>query len=109
MRRAVASLLDRRQHPMAAEADTFDSIDEALARPRGLPEGGVGRCRLLRRGVAGEGRSGRRSVPVTDLYDVPLMVAAATPASRSCTAAEYIHELDVPTEIFHFGDHDPRA
>ena len=46
--------------------------------------------------------------PVTDLYDVPLMVARGY-ASLSFlhSAAEYISDLDVPTYIYHFGDFDP--
>jgi hypothetical protein len=46
--------------------------------------------------------------PVTDLYDVPLMVARGY-ASLSFlhSAAEYIGDLDVPTVIYHLGDFDP--
>jgi len=46
--------------------------------------------------------------PVTDKYDVPLMVARGY-ASLSFlhSAAEYINELEVPTYIYHFGDFDP--
>jgi hypothetical protein len=46
--------------------------------------------------------------PVTDLYDVPLMVTRGY-ASLSFlhSAAEYIGKLDVPSYIYHFGDHDP--
>jgi hypothetical protein len=46
--------------------------------------------------------------PVTDVYDVPLMVARGY-ASLSFLhgAAEYIGSLDVPTYIYHFGDFDP--
>lgn len=46
--------------------------------------------------------------PVTDMYDVPLMVARGY-ASLSFLhgAAEYIGSLDVPTYIYHFGDFDP--
>lgn len=46
--------------------------------------------------------------PVTDEYDVPLMVARGY-ASLSFlhSAAEYIASLDVPTYIFHLGDYDP--
>jgi hypothetical protein len=46
--------------------------------------------------------------PVTEMYDVPLMVARGY-ASLSFlhTAAEYINELDVPTYLYHFGDYDP--
>ena len=46
--------------------------------------------------------------PVTDLYDVPLMVARGY-ASLSFlhSAAEYISDLEVPAYIYHFGDFDP--
>jgi hypothetical protein len=47
-------------------------------------------------------------LPVTDAYDVPLMVARGY-ASLSFlhSAAEFINELDVPVYIYHFGDFDP--
>lgn len=47
-------------------------------------------------------------MPVTSLYDVPLMVARGY-ASLSFlhSAAEYIASLDVPTFIYHLGDFDP--
>jgi hypothetical protein len=47
-------------------------------------------------------------MPVTSLYDVPLMVARGY-ASLSFlhSAAEYIGTLDVPTYIYHLGDFDP--
>jgi hypothetical protein len=47
-------------------------------------------------------------LPITGLYDVPLMVARGY-ASLSFlhSAAEYIADLDVPTHIYHFGDFDP--
>ena len=46
--------------------------------------------------------------PVTDQYDVPLMVARGY-ASLSFlhSAAEYISNLEVPSYIYHFGDFDP--
>lgn len=46
--------------------------------------------------------------PVTELYDVPLMVARGY-ASLSFlhSAAEHIAALDVPTYIYHLGDYDP--
>jgi hypothetical protein len=46
--------------------------------------------------------------PVTNMYDVPLMVARGY-ASLSFlhTAAEYIADLAVPTFIYHLGDFDP--
>jgi hypothetical protein len=47
-------------------------------------------------------------LPVTALYDVPLMVARGY-ASLSFlhSAAEYINRLDVPAFIYHLGDFDP--
>jgi hypothetical protein len=47
-------------------------------------------------------------LPVTSLYDVPLMVARGY-ASLSFlhSAADYINEIDVPTYIYHLGDYDP--
>jgi hypothetical protein len=47
-------------------------------------------------------------MPVTELYDVPLMVARGY-ASLSFlhSAAEYMDALDVPTYVYHFGDFDP--
>ena len=46
--------------------------------------------------------------PVTERYDVPLMVARGY-ASLSFlhSAAEYINDLDVPAYIYHLGDFDP--
>jgi hypothetical protein len=46
--------------------------------------------------------------PVTNMYDVPLMVARGY-ASLSFlhSAAEAINGLDVPAFIYHFGDYDP--
>jgi hypothetical protein len=47
-------------------------------------------------------------LPVTAMYDVPLMVARGY-ASLSFlhSAAEYINSLDVPVYIYHLGDFDP--
>jgi hypothetical protein len=47
-------------------------------------------------------------LPVTSLYDVPLMVARGY-ASLSFlhSAAEYIGSVDVPAHIYHLGDFDP--
>jgi hypothetical protein len=47
-------------------------------------------------------------LPVTSLYDVPLMVARGY-ASLSFlhSAAAYINTLDVPAYIYHLGDYDP--
>src|SRR5215468_5927877 len=47
-------------------------------------------------------------MPVTSMYDVPLMVARGYASlSFLYSAAEYINDLDVPTYIYHFGDFDP--
>jgi hypothetical protein len=47
-------------------------------------------------------------MPVTSMYDVPLMVARGY-ASLSFlhSAAEYIGTIDVPAYIYHLGDFDP--
>ena len=46
--------------------------------------------------------------PVTEMYDVPLMVARGYASlSFLYSAAEYINDLSVPTYIYHFGDFDP--
>jgi hypothetical protein len=47
-------------------------------------------------------------MPVTDLYDVPLMVSRGY-ASLSFlhSAADYIAGIQVPTYIYHLGDYDP--
>jgi hypothetical protein len=46
--------------------------------------------------------------PVTEMYDVPLMVARGySSLSFLHSAAEYIGSLDVPTFIYHLGDFDP--
>jgi hypothetical protein len=46
--------------------------------------------------------------PITETYDVPLMVARGY-ASLSFlhSAAEHINALDVPAYIYHLGDFDP--
>jgi len=47
-------------------------------------------------------------LPVTSMYDVPLMVARGYASlSFLYNAAEYINDLDVPTFIYHCGDFDP--
>jgi hypothetical protein len=46
--------------------------------------------------------------PVTEMFDVPLMVARGYASlSFLYSAAEYINELTVPTYIYHLGDFDP--
>jgi hypothetical protein len=47
-------------------------------------------------------------VPITSMFDVPLMVARGY-ASLSFlhSAAEHINSLDVPSHIYHLGDFDP--
>jgi hypothetical protein len=47
-------------------------------------------------------------MPVTELYDVPLMVARGySSLSFPYSAAEYIKSLKVPAYIYHLGDFDP--
>lgn len=47
-------------------------------------------------------------IPVTELYDVPLMVARGYASiSFLSAAAETIAELEVPAHIYHLGDFDP--
>jgi hypothetical protein len=47
-------------------------------------------------------------LPVTAMFDVPLMVARGYASlSFLYSAAEYINQLDVPTYIYHLGDFDP--
>jgi hypothetical protein len=47
-------------------------------------------------------------LPVTAMYDVPLMVARGYASlSFLYSAAEHIRTLDVPAYIYHFGDYDP--
>jgi hypothetical protein len=46
--------------------------------------------------------------PVTEEYDVPLMVARGYASLSSLhTAADFINDLEAPTYIYHFGDFDP--
>jgi hypothetical protein len=46
--------------------------------------------------------------PITEMYDVPLMVARGYASlSFLYSAAEYINELSVPAYIYHLGDFDP--
>ena len=88
---------------------TFDGINEALRET----------ARLYRKALWREAPSyvevwlekdalSGVILPVTSLYDVPLMVARGY-ASLSFlhAAAEYIGSLDVPAYIYHFGDYDP--
>jgi hypothetical protein len=47
-------------------------------------------------------------MPVTEEYDVPLMVARGYASlSFLSGAAEYINQLPVPTYVYHLGDFDP--
>jgi hypothetical protein len=47
-------------------------------------------------------------MPVTSLYDVPLMVARGySSLSFLYSAAEYIKSLKIPAYIYHLGDFDP--
>jgi hypothetical protein len=46
--------------------------------------------------------------PITEMYDVPLMVARGYASlSFLYSAAEHINDLDVPAYIYHCGDYDP--
>ena len=47
-------------------------------------------------------------LPITSMYDVPLMVAKGYASlSFLYSAAAYISSVDVPTHIYHLGDFDP--
>jgi len=47
-------------------------------------------------------------LPITSMYDVPLMVARGYASlSFLYNAADYINTLTVPTYIYHLGDFDP--
>ena len=88
---------------------TFDGIDEALKETARLYRKALWRDAeayvevwLEKDALAGV------VYPVTDLYDVPLMVARGY-ASLSFlhSAAEYMDSLDVPVFVYHLGDFDP--
>lgn len=89
--------------------DTFDSIEQAL----------LDTARFYRKSLWADAAAyveiwlekdalAGVVLPVTEMYDVPLMVARGY-ASLSFlhSAADYISSLDVPTFIYHFGDFDP--
>ena len=89
--------------------DTFGSIEEALADTARFYRKALWRNAdayveiwLEKDALAGV------VYPVTEQYDVPLMVARGY-ASLSFlhSAADHISGLDVPTYIYHLGDHDP--
>jgi hypothetical protein len=88
---------------------SFDSVQEALENT----------ARLYRKNLWADGDSyveiwlekdalAGVILPITAMYDVPLMVARGY-ASLSFlhSAAEYIGSLDVPTYVYHLGDFDP--
>jgi hypothetical protein len=88
---------------------TFDSVEEALRdtarfyrKSLWTDAGAYAEVWLEKDALAGV------VDPITDMYDVPLMVARGY-ASLSFlhSAAEYINDLEVPTYIYHLGDHDP--
>src|SRR5215469_13854389 len=66
----------RRSDALDAPADNLRQCRGGIAGDRpALPQGAVARCRCLCRDLVREGRTGRCDLPVTALYDVPLMVA----------------------------------
>ena len=89
---------------------TFGSVEQALEETARFYRKSLwDDADCLRRGLAREGRPGRRrALRSPSMYDVPLMVARGY-ASLSFlhSAAEYINDLDVPTFIYHLGDFDP--
>jgi hypothetical protein len=98
-----------RQHPLAAAPNTFNGIDAALKDTAALYRKNLwddADCYveiwLEKDALAGV------VVPITDLNDVPLMVARGySSLSFLYSAAEQIDELEVPTFIYHLGDYDP--
>jgi hypothetical protein len=91
------------------KANTFDSVEQALQQTAQLYRKALWtdtdcyvEVWLEKDALAGV------ILPVTSLYDVPLMVARGY-ASLSFLhgAAEFISRLDVPTHIYHLGDFDP--
>ena len=99
-----------RQHQMAKRKPrTFDSVEEALKETAKFYRKNLwadADCYvevwLEKDALAGV------VYPVTEMYDVPLMVARGYASlSFLYSAAEYINDLNVPTYIYHFGDFDP--
>ena len=89
--------------------NTFDSVEQALKDTAALYRKSLWRdancyCEIWLEKDALSGVV----YPVTEMYDVPLMVARGY-ASLSFLygAAEYIGSLDVPVHIYHLGDFDP--
>lgn len=89
--------------------DTYDSIEEALRETARLyrkrlwsDAGAYVEVWLEKDALSGV------VYPITDIYDVPLMVARGY-ASLSFlhNAADYINSVSVPTFIYHLGDYDP--
>jgi hypothetical protein len=89
--------------------DTFDSVEQALRETAALYRKNLWRDAktyaeiwLEKDALAGV------VYPVTEMYDVALMVARGyAPLSFLHSAAEYIKDLDVPAYICHLGDFDP--
>ena len=89
--------------------NTFDSVEQALQETASLYRKALWRdadCYveiwLEKDALAGV------VYPITDQYDVPLMVARGySSLSFLHSAADYIDRLDVPAFIYHFGDFDP--
>jgi hypothetical protein len=89
--------------------NTFDSVEQALQETASLYRKALWHDagRYVEIWIEKDALAGV-IYPVTDLYDVPLMVARGY-ASLSFlhSAAEEINSLDVPAFIYHFGDYDP--
>jgi hypothetical protein len=89
--------------------DTFDSVEQALRETAALYRKSLWRDadRYVEIWLEKDALTGV-VYPVTEMYDVPLMVARGY-ASLSFlhSAAEYINDLDVPAYIYHLGDFDP--
>jgi hypothetical protein len=88
---------------------TFDSVEDALRNTAALYRKSQWRDTdsyveiwLEKDALAGV------VLPVTTMFDVPLMVARGYASlSFLYAAAEYISTLDIPTYIYHLGDFDP--
>src|SRR5262249_6885928 len=88
---------------------TFDSVEQALQDTARLyrkalwPDAGAYVEVWLEKDALAGG-----VLPVTAMYDVPLMVARGY-ASLSFlhSGAEYLNSLDVPVYLYHLGDFDP--
>ena len=92
-----------------SKPNTFDSVEQALQDTASLYRKALWRdadC-YVEIWIEKDALAGV-VYPITDMYDVPLMVARGY-ASLSFLhgAADYIGTLDVPAFIYHFGDYDP--